>query len=268
MIALLVVVVLGHSQFVAADTPAPEQKVVYLTIDDGPTADTLNKLKTLRSFDPPVKAIMFVLGQNLKRHQTAGIVALEEGHILANHSWDHPKCGELTLEQCYEQIDRTDTVLADTYRRAGIPWQKKYFRFPYGDKGAGEFGTPEWTTGRPEFRAALQAHLKKRDYAQPAFQGITYDWYHEEHMGTGLDTDITFDCQEWLTSITDPENQFRTLQDVLDRLDEENPGWLGGINTPGSSEIIVIHDHQATAKMFPDIISKLVAKKLVFQLPE
>ena len=56
---------------------------------------------------------------------------------MANHSYSHPYFSELTTEQCLAEIQTTHVILEKLYERAEIAWDKKYFRFPFGDDGSG-----------------------------------------------------------------------------------------------------------------------------------
>jgi peptidoglycan-N-acetylglucosamine deacetylase len=63
----------------------PEGNEIWLTIDDGPTADTLEILNAL-----DVKATFFVKGMLARQRPELIRAILERGHAVGNHSDTHP----------------------------------------------------------------------------------------------------------------------------------------------------------------------------------
>jgi len=63
----------------------PRGKELWLTIDDGPTDDTLDVLAAL-----DVPATFFVKGSLARAHPERIRAMLERGHTIANHSDTHP----------------------------------------------------------------------------------------------------------------------------------------------------------------------------------
>ena len=100
------------------------RRLVALTFDDGPSARyTRRILRVLRRHR--VKATFFVLGKNAKRYPRLLRQIEGEGHLVASHSWDHPK--HLPLSGWREQIARTRAALA----AAGVRGSS-YYRPPHG----------------------------------------------------------------------------------------------------------------------------------------
>jgi peptidoglycan/xylan/chitin deacetylase (PgdA/CDA1 family) len=95
-----------------------------LTFDDGPTPrytpQTLAVLKQHR-----VQASFFVLGSLARRHPALLRRVSEEGHLVASHSYSHPKRG--TLEAWREELRRTDAAI-----RSATVTPAPYFRPPHG----------------------------------------------------------------------------------------------------------------------------------------
>ncbi len=69
-----------------AETKLP-QKTVYLTFDDGPSKLTSEVLDILKESN--IHATFFVLGEQVKRFPELVTRAVEEGHALGNHSYNH-----------------------------------------------------------------------------------------------------------------------------------------------------------------------------------
>lgn len=66
------------------------EKVLYLTFDDGPIAE-LTPWVLDRLADHGAKATFFCLGRNCASAPEVVARIREEGHVLGNHTWDHPR---------------------------------------------------------------------------------------------------------------------------------------------------------------------------------
>lgn len=110
---------------------APE---LIFTFDDGPheryTPIILEELKKRR-----IQAIFFLVGSRLtkespRRPERRALVEriLREGHIVANHSFDHQHLCKLSTKDAADQIDRTSEILAEIAEMPIFFW-----RTPYGD---------------------------------------------------------------------------------------------------------------------------------------
>ena len=72
--------------FESSETDAAAHKV-YLTFDDGPSANTLKILDILDKYD--IKATFFVVGKESKSAREALKQIVERGHTLGMHSYSH-----------------------------------------------------------------------------------------------------------------------------------------------------------------------------------
>ncbi|MDR9748709.1 polysaccharide deacetylase [Paenibacillus taichungensis] len=98
-----------------SDAPAPKEenpqdKVVYLSFDDGPGNHTREVLDILRK--EQVLATFFVLGEQAERYPEMIRAVVEDGHALGNHTFNH------NYEQLYsdfkvfwKQIKQTESVV-------------------------------------------------------------------------------------------------------------------------------------------------------------
>jgi peptidoglycan-N-acetylglucosamine deacetylase len=114
----------GGARVLALRCGSPEKPKVAITFDDGPTRRYTRKvLAILRQ--QRVKATFFVLGQQARSQPDLirGIDA--EGHLLANHSWGHPRRAD--LEEWRAEIQKTRDAIA----RAGVK-PNRFFRPPHG----------------------------------------------------------------------------------------------------------------------------------------
>ncbi|MGC3864098.1 polysaccharide deacetylase family protein [Micromonospora chersina] len=109
------------------DNPCTRGRVM-LTFDDGPDVHTPAVLEVLRAYG--VQATFFVLGEKARAHP--GLVAAEaaDGHVIGNHSWDHPHLADLSAEAVRAQL--IDTQAAVT--AAGVP-APTLLRPPFGSTG-------------------------------------------------------------------------------------------------------------------------------------
>ncbi|MCS7463405.1 polysaccharide deacetylase [Paenibacillus doosanensis] len=108
---------------------APEQPTVYLTFDDGPSPLTAKVLDILKEED--VKATFFVLGEQVKSHPELVRRALEEGHTIGNHTYNHVYKELYSGAQTFwDQLQQTEDIIADA---AGI--RPRLVRAPGGTFG-------------------------------------------------------------------------------------------------------------------------------------
>lgn len=77
----------------------------YLTIDDGPSTNTHDKLRLFESYQ--IKAIWFCRGKNLEQQPNIAIQLIRRGHIIGNHSYSHPFFSQITYSECRNEIVRT-----------------------------------------------------------------------------------------------------------------------------------------------------------------
>jgi peptidoglycan-N-acetylglucosamine deacetylase len=101
-------------------------KCVALTFDDGPVADTRHLLRILDREDAP--ATFFMIGTNVAKNPGVARAVADAGHLVANHSWDHPQLTTLDDEQVRGQFRRTQDAIADA--TGTTPF---LVRPPYGD---------------------------------------------------------------------------------------------------------------------------------------
>jgi peptidoglycan-N-acetylglucosamine deacetylase len=104
---------------------ANKEKVVALTIDDGPEApETPQFLDILRSHN--VKATFFVVGKAVEAHPEILQRTVAEGHAIGNHTWSH-SYRRMSRETARSEIERTAEIIQNT---TGVSTQ--FFRPPGG----------------------------------------------------------------------------------------------------------------------------------------
>lgn len=77
-----------------------------LTFDDGPSPYTSNILDILKQYG--IRATFFVLGQELHKYPKTIERMLQEGHVIGNHTWDHPDATKLSRFEIQHQIASTN----------------------------------------------------------------------------------------------------------------------------------------------------------------
>jgi len=112
--------------------PQPNDKVVYLTFDDGPSKNvTPQILDILKQYN--VKATFFVIGQNAEKNPALIARMAKEGHAVASHSYSHNYdflYGD--AESFRSELNATRNVLTSIVGEKGF---SDIFRFPGGAFG-------------------------------------------------------------------------------------------------------------------------------------
>jgi peptidoglycan/xylan/chitin deacetylase (PgdA/CDA1 family) len=112
--------------FGAALTAPARPGELALTFDDGPnSAWTPKLLDILASHE--VRATFFLLGGRAKAEPELVQRTAAAGHVIGNHSWDHPNMARSSPEVIREQLRRTQGMLEQITGTA-----VKFFRPPYG----------------------------------------------------------------------------------------------------------------------------------------
>lgn len=249
------------------------KKIGYLTIDDCPTSDFKNKIDYLVSKNIP--AILFCCGDRMKERPEAVIDAIKRGFVIGNHSYNHPNFSEITLEECHEQIKKTDDIINCLYKKAGIERQFKLFRFPYCDKGTKETWdwkarlAPETEKGKVR-KEKIQNYLREIGYSHPQNidKNVNYKWYRNIHMHLDIDIIESYDSFDWAPMDKEPPFGYDNLSAVLARMDEDLPEEGRGINFLKSDEIIMMHDMYGIEDYFIPLIEKFHKKGIEFKMPD
>ncbi len=98
----------------------PGEKKIYLTFDDGPhptiTPWVLEELKKYKAL-----ATFFCIGNNIKKHGDTFQQICDQGHAVANHTFNHPDGWKCSDEDYLKEISTTEPLTG-----SGL------FRPPYG----------------------------------------------------------------------------------------------------------------------------------------
>ena len=110
----------------APEAPPACTNTVALTYDDGPSPETTTRLlDILKSKD--VKATFFAIGGNSDAFPEILRRERDEGHIVANHSYNHPQLNAIADERIAAELDETDKAI-----EAALGSKPRWLRPPYG----------------------------------------------------------------------------------------------------------------------------------------
>lgn len=136
------------------------KKVIYLTFDEGYENGYSGKiLDTLR--DNKAQGVFFITGPYLKEHQDLVRRMVEEGHIVGNHTVNHPSLPTVDDSQLEEEILGLDRAFHEKF---GL--HMKYLRPPKG-----------------EYSERTLALTEKLGYRNMFWSFAYDDWYRDRHRG-------------------------------------------------------------------------------------
>ena len=96
------------------------EKILYLTFDDGPTPEVTSAvLDLLASYK--AKATFFCIGENVKKHPTLYDRIKTEGHSIGNHTHTHPNSWKVKCDFYLHNVEEASKVI-----------ESNLFRPPYG----------------------------------------------------------------------------------------------------------------------------------------
>lgn len=111
-----------------------ERKVVALTFDDGPRADTVDEILSVLSRHG-VKATFFVCGAEIEENPEAAAKLVRAGHELGNHSYSHKRMVFKSPSFIRQEYERTDALIRAAGHRGPIhvraPYCKKLVALPW-----------------------------------------------------------------------------------------------------------------------------------------
>ena len=103
---------------------------MLLTFDDGPGPSTPALLDVLAAAG--AHATFFVLGMNAKRAMEICLRAAREGHELGNHTYSHARPDAIDAATLANELAKTDAIITDIRREAGVAAGPIRVRLPYG----------------------------------------------------------------------------------------------------------------------------------------
>ncbi|MEU1985920.1 polysaccharide deacetylase family protein [Nocardia sp. NPDC019395] len=114
------------------DRVATSEKVVALTLDDGPTDHAREVLDILSTADIP--ATFYLNGHDLAARPELGRAIAAAGHEIGNHTYNHRRMVLVSPETVADEVERTDTEIRRTGYLGEItfrpPYCKKLWTLP------------------------------------------------------------------------------------------------------------------------------------------
>lgn len=102
------------------------EKVVYLTFDDGPTPQITDwVLQQLQQYN--AKATFFCIGKNIEEQPEIFERLLKSGNELGNHTQNHINGWRSSTDTYLKNIEKCEVAIGNLKRQ-----EQKYFRPPYG----------------------------------------------------------------------------------------------------------------------------------------
>jgi peptidoglycan/xylan/chitin deacetylase (PgdA/CDA1 family) len=218
----------------------------YLTIDDGPSSRAQEKLEFLNKRG--VRAIWFVLGENIRTNRDGAMDAVRKGNILGNHSFSHPHFPLTSMQKIRDEIAQTEGLIEEVYECAGIARPAKIFRFPYGEIGG------------PVKRWRMRGVLKELGFETGKFDSVQFGAWNPNKPGD-RHWMWSYDVREWALAKEGIRNQ--TFGQVHDNLEKYLNSYAKDKN-----QVILMHDHEQTHDSFLKLIDIFLDRGIVFQDPE
>lgn len=218
-------------------------KNIYLTIDDGPSSTTPEKVDWLVGHGVP--AIFFFIGSHMISHSHEADYAIERGFWVGNHAYSHRRFSLLQPDVWQAEIATTESLIDAAHRRSSTTRTTKLFRFPFGDKGGAH-------------REEIQKLLRREGFRQPRFRGVTYPTYRTHGYHTDADTYWTVESYEYKVA---------TAAANIELMRAYHPRTGGSIDDTASYDILLIHDHASTTAVFFEILETLLRRGVHFCLP-
>lgn len=115
----------------------PDKPMMALTFDDGPGDRTGELLDALKKYD--AHATFFMQGVNIPGHEAFIKRMKEEGHELANHTYNHPDLAGLSGDKVREQVNKVNEMVQEA---CGAP--TTLVRPPYGSVNDNVKANMDW----------------------------------------------------------------------------------------------------------------------------
>lgn len=98
---------------------------IALTFDDGPDSYYTERiLEVLKEHG--IKATFFLIGNNIENYPDVVKKIVEDGHVIASHTWSHPNLGKANEEQIISEIKNTENIVenytGEKMRLLRPPW--------------------------------------------------------------------------------------------------------------------------------------------------
>ena len=165
----------------------------------------------------------------------------DHGHLIANHTADHPDINKISISDFLKNIDSADSKLK------GFPNFRKWFRFPFLREGK-NLNDVE----------AVRTHLKQMGYTNGYVTIDTEDWYVDEILRKQVSAGRRYDesrlCQTYSQMMIDNGALFEDMS----------------VNALGRAvkHVILLHETDLNAICLPTLISAFKKERWSFVTPD
>lgn len=132
ILSLFLGLLLIFQPILATEVAPTEEKLVYLTFDDGPTPKITEEILDILKANE-VKATFFIVGKEIKGRETILKRIYEEGHGIGLHTYSHDF--KKIYASCEAFISEMDQDLKAINEALGTSLDIKAIRFPGGSSG-------------------------------------------------------------------------------------------------------------------------------------
>ena len=228
------------------------KKIVYVTLDDGPSPDTGKKVDWFVEHNIP--AILFFRGCAIEKHEEEAIYAIQNGFLIGNHSFSHPHFSEISYEEGVKEIERTEQLIDQAYEKAGVERLVKVFRFPFGDRGdrVAEDEIAADTSVQAK-KDRLQEYLKDAGFKRLVFAGAEPV---SPELLDNIDAYWTLDVRDWDKSLF--EDPLRLIERVREKYSESQQEAI----------VLLMHDFAHRTYLWQPIMEALLKLDPDFQMSD
>lgn len=269
-------------------------KEAYLTIDDSPTrhTDALTDFLVARN----IPATLFCIGgaykdlhlecEGIEQNPGPIVRAIEKGFLIGNHTYTHQRSSVLSYEEIVAEIEKTEKLIDNMYRQAGMSRPAKVMRFPHLDRGAGGWVVDYKIAGEHgpalqelfgaglnitldalapaliEKKQRIQDYLAREGFVTDIYKGITFPWYQGE-MSASRDLLYTYSTSDWMMnpdfSAYNKDWAYHSVEALKGKIDDDP--WLKEEN---SVHLVLAHDHNNMFEVTTALIDHMVDSGLHF----
>lgn len=196
------------------------EKTVALTFDDGPNEPyTSEILDILDKYG--IKATFFVIGQNVEEYPAVAKRIIQEGDVLANHSYSHQANHALT-DYGAKDMDKAEEVI---FKTLGI--KPHLYRPPHGKKTPWELDEVKdqkmievtWDVAAPELNKTSAVSLADKivGKVKPGKIILLHDGYGTSHNTSKANKSLTVEALPLIIEKLQAEGySFATVPELLD----------------------------------------------------
>ncbi len=218
---------------------------ILLTIDDAPSKYLKQKVDFLKSLSIP--AIFYVRGEFIDIYEDHVVHAIKNGFLIGNHSYSHPHFSKISIDECLEEIIKTERLIEECYKQSGIKRPCKLMRFPFADRGAGDEAVPAKTLFDQDKVQKLQNFLREKEFSHFVFG---------RQKGDFIDSYWDWDTQDYKPRLIQNSEEYK--KELIEFYEKSSMQDI----------VMLLHDFDRNHHLFDVTMEFLLSKKVDFANPE